>query len=228
MDRTTYNLLAPDVRTAARTTAREWADVIDAEDAEQEIWLLLLSRSDDLPQQIAALEKPARVSYLIEVGHQIGQQYRDDYELFSGNYVYGTRQVRKMLEQNALAGVDEGSGIPLWELPETEIKQLQRTDSMTVTERIDLLIGMQRLVRRNASYADLLVRAYLYDDFDRTNDGKALTRAVDALTKEMNRVHLGRKADYTEGPGIRQVVSNSKAQSMVSREWNADGSEGRR
>ena len=219
MDRTTYNLLAPDVRTAARTTAREWADVIDAEDAEQEIWLLLLSRSDDLPQQIAALEKPARVSYLIEVGHQIGQQYRDDYELFSGNYVYSVEQVRKMLKNDALAGVEDESGTPLWELPETEIKRLQRTDSMTVTERIDLFLGMRQLAKRNAAYADYIKCRYLDGDWSHIHPEK-MSRAIEALAKEMNRIHIARKAEYTEGPGTRKALSNAEAMKLTRNEYN--------
>lgn len=228
MDTTTYNTLAPDVKTAAKTIGREWTDVIDADDVEQEIWLLLLDRSDELPGEIAALDKPARVSYLTEVGHQIGMQYRDDYELFSGNYTYGTRQVRKMLENDALAGVEEESGIPLWELPETVIKQLQRTDTETVTERIDLMIGMKRLLKRNAAYVDIIKQAYLGTDFDRTNDGKQLTRAVDAVTKEMNRVHIAQIADYTEGPGTRKVLSNSQAQAATAKQYHGDRGEGRR
>ena len=36
MDNSTYELLSQDVKTAARTTGREWADVLDADDAEQE------------------------------------------------------------------------------------------------------------------------------------------------------------------------------------------------
>lgn len=229
MDTTTYNALEPDVKTAAKTVGREWVDVIDQDDAEQEIWLLLLDRSDDLPGEIAALEKPARVSYLTEVGHQIAQQYRDDFELFSGNYTYGTRQVRKMLENDALAGVSEESGVPLWELPETVIKQLNRSDTETVTERIDMFIGMSRLVKRNASYVDIITSAYLDRDFDRTKDGKALTRAVDALTKEMNRVHIARNADYTEGPGTRKAISNAKAQAITMKQYHGDNrGEGRR
>lgn len=220
MDTTTYNMLEPDVKTAAKTTAREWADVIDHDDAEQEIWLRILDAGQNTIDTIAGLDKPARVSVLTDIGHQIGMDYRDDYELFSGNYTYGTRQVRKMLENDALAGVEDESGVPIWELPESIIKQLERTDTETVTERIDLMIGMSRLLKRNASYVQLLRDVYLNGVTpDDGTERKNLTRAVDALTKEMNRVHIARKAEYTEGPGTRKVLTNAEAQKLTRNEY---------
>lgn len=215
MNDTTYNILQPDVRTAAKTTAREWADVIDADDAEQEIWFRILESSADYSEEIASLDKPARVRVLTEIGHQVALNYRDDFELFSGNHTYGTRQVRQMLGRDALAGVHEGSGVPIWELPQPIIKQLERTDTETVTERIDLFIGMHRLEERNARYVYVIVQAFVKDEWDRTNNGMELTRAVDALTREMNRTNRRRKAEYTDGPGTRRVISNAEAQKIT-------------
>jgi len=227
MDATTYALLEPDVKTAAKTIAREWADVIDIDDAEQEVWLRLLDAGPGVIDVVAGMEKPARVSVLTEIGHQIGMDYRDDFELFSGNWIYGTRDVRLMLDRDALAGVDEASGVPLWELPETVIQQINRTDTETVTERIDLLIGMKRLLRRNASYVDILRAQYLFGTPIHSHS-QELTRAVDALTKEMNRVHIARKAEYVDGPGSRSALSNSRSAAATAKQYHGDRGEGRR
>jgi len=131
-----------------------------------------------------------------------------------------------MLERDALGGAEDG--VPIWELPESVIKQIERTDTETVTERIDLFIAMGRLMQRNARYVDVVVRAFVTGDWDRSKDGKELTRAVDALTREMNNTHRRRVSEYREGPGTRKVVSNSAAQAMTARQWHGDNWEGRR
>lgn len=227
MDQKTYDILAPDVKTAARTAGREWADVLEADDAEQEIWLLLLDRSDGLPGEIAALEQPARVSYLTEVAHQIGVQSRDDYELFSGNYLYGTRAVREMLDRDALGGIagDVGVAIPTWEVPEALLEQLNRTDTETATERIDLGIGLKRLHKRNARYVAVIMAQFV-DNQPIHDHSQELTRAVDALTHEMNRTHRARVANYTEGPGSRKAISNEQAQKITRNDLARNGSKG--
>lgn len=191
MDNTTYELLKPDVVTAAKTAARGWPGIIDEDDAEQEIWLRLLEAGQSTLDKVAGMDRPLRVSSLSDIGHQIGARYRDDYELFSGNFRYGTQEVRKMLEDDALAGVHDGSVGPLWALPDTVIQQLTKTESMTVTERIDMMLGMKKLVNESAPYADMLVRVFVEGETGLDGSGrKELTRAVDALTRNMNRINL--------------------------------------
>lgn len=211
--------LMPDVQTAARTVAREWADVIDVDDAEQEIWFRLLELTPAKLEEVHALDKPIRIKLLTEIGHQVGMKYRDDFELFSGNYYYGTREVREMLDNDAIAGVEEGSIGPLWELPESVISQINKTDTETVTERIDLLLGMKSLARRNGWYEQVIVANYLTDDPVHAHS-QELTRAVDTLTREMNNVHRRRVAEYTEGPGTRAVLTNTQAQKLTRSDYS--------
>jgi len=206
--------MLPDIKRAARRVAREWADVIDADDAEQEIALRILDLTEPKVRELYELDRGLRISVLTEIGHQIGMKYRDDYELFSGNHRYGTREVRRMLENDALAGVEEEAGTPLWELPESVILQLQRTSTETVTERIDLFLGMKRLSERNSWYAQVLV-ANFRDGEPCHKHRIELTRAVDALTAEMNRIHRRRVAEYTEGPGTRPVISGEQARRIT-------------
>lgn len=194
MDATTYSLLEKDVKAAARVTGREWADVIDAEDAEQEIWMLLLSRSEELPGNIASLDKAARMSVLVEIGHQIGVQYRDDYELFSGKYVYGTRQVRELLEKTDFV----------------DIETFDNATDMSFTERTDLVSALARLKKRNARYVAVLGANFVQGEPIHSH-AQELTRAVDALTHEMNRTHKARRAEHLTGPGTRKITSNAQA-----------------
>jgi len=206
--------MLPDIKRAARQVAREWADVIDADDAEQEIVLRILELSETKVRELYDLDRALRVKVLAEVGHQVGMKYRDDYELFSGNHVYGTLDVRRMLENGALAGVEEEAGTPLWELPESVILQLRRTSTETVTERIDLFLGMKRLSERNSWYAQVIVANYLHGDPCHTHS-QELTRAVDALTREMNNCRRRRVAEYLEGPGSRTAISGEQARRIT-------------
>lgn len=188
MDNSTYELLSQDVKTAARTTGREWADVLDADDAEQEIWARLLDAGTNVWTEIAGMEKPARISVLNEIGHQIGMRYRDEYELFSGNYVYGTKEVRKLLD-----------GGNFLSLPD-------RSDTLTLSERTDLISALERLRKRNAHYVDILIKQFVEHDPIHTHS-QELTRAVDALTHEMNRVNRARQGEFVEGPGSRKAIA---------------------
>lgn len=213
-----------DVQSAARKVAREWADVITAEDAEQEIWLRILSSSNDYLSKIVELEKAARVAVLAQIGHQVGLKYRDDYELFSGNHRYGTYQVRELLDSGVLAGrVDEA--IPLWEMPESVVRQIERTDNETLTEMMDLFGGLKALYRRNPRYAEIIESEYganpsiePLDNADRVR----LTRAVDALTSAMNNAHRRSFAEYSEGPGSRKATSNEKSRAISQRQYSGD------
>jgi hypothetical protein len=220
-------LLHQEVKTAATTIGREWADVIDSDDAEQEIWLRLLGAGTN-PEtgieyvvEVAGWDIKVRTSVLKEIGHQIGMQYRDDYELFSGNYVYGTREVRDMLDRGVLDSENGDYGVPdvpIWEMPESVIEQISRTDTDTATERIDLFLGLKRLARRNSSYFIAIHNRYVLDlpiDNSTSTESNRLTRAVDSLAREMNGAHRKRVAEHIEGPGTRTVLTNVQAQKLT-------------
>src|SRR5690606_36305277 len=98
-----------------------------------------------------------------------------------------------------------------------DLRQLQRPDALTISAIIDLSLGLKQLFLKNSTYAANVVNRYAYGI--KPEDGKGrmdLTRSVDALTREMNSVSRRRKAEYTEGPGTREVVSNAKAHVMTS------------
>lgn len=201
--------IAVDVRAAAESTARQWSDIIDADDAEQEIWLRILESSEGYLEQVTGLEKRPRLALLKKIGHQIGMGYRNSYEVFSGNYFYGTKDVRDLLKTGILRDVVSET-IPLWELPISIIEQIERTDRETLSERIDLFDGLRALHNRNERYALIILGEYrLGCPVHKHN--KDLTRAIDSLTRFMNSSRRRRIADYEEGPGTRRVVSNAQA-----------------
>jgi hypothetical protein len=194
MDSTTYELLKPDVVTAAKTTARQWPGTIDEEDAEQEIWALLIEAPKSI-DVLSQMERPNRVSTLTLYGHRVAARYRDDYELFSGNYLYSTDYVRRLLDADIL--VFSGD----------------RPDKLTFSEWVDITEAFAKVQQRNAGYADLIARVFIQGEKLQSGaDRMQLTRAVDSLTKEMNRVHTSRVLNYTEGPGTRRVMSNTQAE----------------
>jgi hypothetical protein len=196
--------LNAEVRSAARYTAQKWADVIETDDAEQEIWLRLLE--NDYTDRVSDMEKPARATVLRKIGQQIASQYRDDYEVFSGQVTYSTDDVRLLL----------GAG-----LIDREREALD-THRETLSGWLDLHEGAQSLRDRNQSFAEIIWRRYVDGaELDATGR-KALTRAVDALTREMNRVNTRRYAGHAEGPGTRQVLTNATARVVTARQYAGD------
>lgn len=189
--------ILPDIKRAAARTAREWEDVISADDAEQEIALTLLA--DTYAQQVAEMEPGARADVLARIGMHIASRYRDDYDYFTGNFRYSTREVREILERGAL------------------YEERTRTD----TERLDLDEGIALLRKRNPRYAELIGRRYLTGE--QVAEKMALSRAVDLLTNCMNNVHRNRRAEYTEGPGTRKVISRESAAWITKSQYEGNG-----
>ncbi len=206
--------IRPDIAKAARSVAREWADVIDAEDAEQEIWLRILESSNGYLEEVAGLDQNARIELARMIGHQVAMKYRNDYEYFNGNYYYGTEEVRELLAHASLLNETE-EGMQPWEMPESVIRQIIRPESETVSEMVDLAQGLEKLSNRNPRYVDILLARYK-DHAPIHGHSEELTRAVDALTREMNNARRSLRAQYQDGPGTRKVMLNSAAQGITS------------
>lgn len=191
--------ILPDIKRAAARTAREWEGIISADDAEQEIALTLLA--DTYAQQVAEMEPGARADVLARIGMHIASRYRDDYDYFTGNFRYSTREVREILERGAL------------------YEERTRTD----TERLDLDEGVALLRKRNPRYAELIGRRYLKGEELGETEARIVRRAVDLLTNCMNNVHRNRRAEYTEGPGTRKIISREDAAWVTKSQYEGDG-----
>lgn len=177
-----------DIQRAARVTALEWPNVIDADDAEQEIVLLLLS--DAYAVTAAGLDEKARLRVLVKIGAQIASRYRGEYETFSGNVMYSTKEVRKLLDGGAL----------------TERGDRFDPGRADVQGSLADLSDDHRAILR-ARYAE---GAAPSDARSR----KQLQRAVDALTELMNRVRRKNTREHDDGPGSRKAISNEQARRL--------------
>jgi hypothetical protein len=117
-----------------------------------------------------------------------------------------------MLDDGILVSNDPDfhDGTPLWELPATVLGQLNRTDTESATSRIDVSLAMKNLVQSNSWYAHVIVGVFTeyHIEYAQERDltpaayRKEITRAVDALTKEMNRINQYRSDEF-EGIGRR-------------------------
>lgn len=216
-----YRTLEPDVKTAARTTAREWAAVTTADDAEQDIWVRLLESPGSV-DTLTEMDQPGRVKALTNIGRQIASGQRDDFGYFSGNYHYSSDEVREILDNGALESEriqsDHTAAMQnIWEYDWEIIKQFERTDTETATQRIDLALGLQGLRDAKSPYFAVIVNKFVHElDPDHR---KTLTRAIDSLTDEMNRVNTRRKFNY-EGVGGRRSMGNSTAQEVTGSEYD--------
>lgn len=170
-------ILSPMVKTVSRRTAAYWPGTISADDAEQEIWVRLMELTDHKLAALVESPRAGALSALQMIGMQIASNYRNDYEVFSGNYHYSTDEVRRLLDAGALS----------------------HGDPLTATERADMTTALDRLTPQ---YAEALVRRYVSgvtsQDFRSTS-----MRAVEALTREMNRSFRQAAADH-DGPALRK------------------------
>lgn len=224
--------IANEVAKAARAVSFEWPGVIDAEDLQQEIWVKLLE-SAEYVNQLNAMDGTQRYAALKLIGNQVASSYRADYALFSGNIHYGTAEVRSLLESGILAtfGVDlligdtvvaremYGSGV----LEDDSYAEMDGSFSRlyeawndketTLTEYLDITVGLTRLADKNRGHVNALIGAYAIGKFDRSTAAKRvfLQRAVDNLTACMNAAHRRRHVEYENGPGSRKSISNARA-----------------
>ncbi|WP_018687024.1 hypothetical protein [Actinokineospora enzanensis] len=181
-----------DVHRVAAEVAAGWSDLITADDLAQDMAVVLLER--DYVDRTAGLARGARRRALIRIARQLVSSLRDDYEVFTGNWHYCSQEVRELL----------GDGVLI-------------EQAVTLSaERLDVFDGLLSLNAVSPHYARIIAEVYLCNEpADSTNRRKALQRAVDALTRHMNRVYRERQADYDEGPGSREVLSNDQAQSQT-------------
>ena len=176
--------IMPLVRKAAQSVAAQWPGIVEADDVEQEIYVNLLGlKEEHLRRLVDEFDRDGLVKVFKErQGHQVAARYRNDFELFSGNYRYSGEEVRSLLESGALVFSDE----------------------LTATERVDLMAAMERLQETSPQYAEALFRRYAEGIPDRgKSDEHARLRAIRALTREMNR-NFNRETAEHEGPALRK------------------------
>lgn len=180
------------VSRAARIVWARWRDVIERDDIEQEIWVRALENQGALMNLLMDLDEHQQLNLLVLTGSRIAIQYRDDYAVFSGSFVYGSRDVRAMLTCGMLG------------------RTLADIDASTesLVEYIDL---HQAVYALSDTHWRTLSKVFLMKEPE--PDRKKITRAVDALTWAMNRI--GTNREHPDGPGSRPVISNAAARAAT-------------
>ncbi len=220
-------LLENEVRKAAKSVAHQWPGIVEQDDLEQGIFLRLLDSPGSVDKLLNEFDDRNRLNAIIQIGHQIAAQERTDYEVFSGNFRYSVNEVKRLLEDRALHN-DTPELDSNWSVAEDFVSKggdfsdtvLNKSSSET-----DLRRGMKRLRERNSKYAEVIERRYLRDEnIPESESGAraALTRALTALTTEMNRSFKQQGAARIDGPGSRKVVHRRASQVKSSQQY--DGS----
>jgi hypothetical protein len=167
------------VETAARGSARKWP-TLDWEDVRQDVWVYLMENAPEM-EKLLKEEDPS--TQLRRISGQRAAMAADVYEFFSGQYEYGTDEVRVLLEMGLITN----------------------REAATLTESTDLSTGMLMLQAKNLSQFDAIVDRYVHGipSPDKTA-AKVVERAVDGLTVLMNRVNTSSRYTDHQGPGARK------------------------
>lgn len=189
------------LRRAARSVSRKWEQVISEDELYSEMWLHLVETPASVVK-IHDMRPGQRDGVLTNIGHQIASRARDTYEHFSGQYSYSVDEVRKLLERGALAG-----HVASFEAPTADV--LRAAEGL------------------NARYHAAIVSRYIDGLVPASSSAaeKALERAVDSLTNQMNRNRNTDIYEYENGGGRRATMSNFKARSAINLDYLGENEE---
>lgn len=168
--------LIPDIKAASKTVAFKWPSVTTEDDMVGLITLRLLKTPASI-DKLVEMEVDKRRSSLARVGHQIASGERDDYEVFSGKYLYSVDDVKKLLSAGAIDGSD---------------------DSFRVTG-MDILNGMIALEKKNPGHSKAIVDRYANRIQPQGKNKMLLSRAIESLTVLMNRASMTKDYDFNNG-----------------------------
>jgi hypothetical protein len=202
---TSFTLFQQQVRKAAKTVAFQWPGVLDAEEAEQELWVQLMESPGSVAKLRDEFTDKTRVSALISMGHQIANKTFTANEIAAGNFRYSVNQVKDILKQSA------------------EREQNPEAKPVMRSALKDLEAGMNRLKGKNAGYAEAVIDRYRNGNVPARGAATVkLSRALTALTTNMNRAHKEQYMARPNGPGTRKAITNSAAQAISQIQYNGD------
>jgi hypothetical protein len=221
-----------EVTKAAKTVAFQWPGIVEADDLEQDITLHLLESPGSVEKLLRDFDDRQRLNAIIKIGHKIASEERTDYELFSGNFRYSVNEVKQILEDRVLHNESPELGSN-WSVADYTSSGGEFADTVNtkLATETDLRRGMDRLRKVNSGYAEVIDRRYLKDEVFAKEDEASrtrLSRALTALTTQMNRSYKQQFMERPDGPGSRSRMSRSAAQKASSSDWDGDAAEGRR
>lgn len=174
--------LKPAVEKVARQAERRWNEFMPADDIEQELWLFIMT-SQSVIDYLLQNNEALRVRALKRKADSICSNERMDYDHFTGNYSYVPKDVRRILENLT--------------------QERRNLDE----EQFDLDEGLKVLKRKYPKYHEAVINQfwYGYPVGNNESEKKLRQRAVDKLADLMNRKHLQRVSEYTEGHSARST-----------------------
>lgn len=183
--------LLPEIEAVSRAVSAKWSYTVDSEDLTQEAVVILLR--DRYAVRLLEMEYPARKYVLTKIAGRIAAQAATDYEYYSGNFTYSTDEVRSLLTRGALDA-------PGHEVLDGDYDDTNGGDPVAVaaveisTEGLDVRTCFARLPERQQG---LLIDRYVHGvTSPDATVRKALSRAVEVLTYEMNNAHRRAQQEY--------------------------------
>lgn len=181
------------VKKVARNVSYHWPGVVEPDDLEQLIWLFILERPST-QRHLGGLDEHSRYRALSKIGHELASKERASYDVFSGNFRYSVDEVKYVLSKGVL------------------IEDLTGWDEAVH----DLMEGLEVLVTRSPQYVDAITSRYADMEYPKGDAKVTLSRALTAVTDEMNKSNKRRHADE---PGMRKAVSNAAARAISSSQY---------
>lgn len=193
------------VKQVARNVARD-SRFVEIEDLEQELYLFVLQRGESLP-----LPQDANFSLKpLLTGHarMWAFRQRQAHFIISNQFSYRTSEVKKILSEVFDKSTWEGSS-------DSEESMEDRVASFS-----DVAWAIDRLEKKER---DLLISIFRDGNMP-SSTSKEYNGMQSAVIKLTNILNHYTRADEWEGPGRRTAMSNSSANSVLSREREGDRS----
>lgn len=181
-------IVLPDMKAAAGRVAKKWPQVTNQEDLFQDLVVHFLESPGSL-EKLAQLAPNKRLARLVAIGHERASAARDDLEQFSGQFTYSVDEVRKLAQRGAI------------------LKSVEAFHAASV----DLQESMATLKNNNKDYWGAIVDRYVNDTVPAQGaPAMVLSRALESLTKLMNRARASKRYEFTNGGRYRnnQVALN--------------------
>lgn len=176
--------------------AREFPG-IESEDVAQEV-IARIFENHNFPE---AFDPDYLYMAMYKEGKAYALKERYDYILSTSQYLYRPDEVRALLEEVYFQPSSQ-------DVPTAKDDRVS-ADISSGTVFASLLDIQEAWKKIPRNHSDILLRKYA--DGEAIEDTKAVTRAIDALTRAMN-IHINRSGDEHVGPGSRRAMSNAESQ----------------
>lgn len=191
------------IKKAASSVAYIWNGIVDAEDAEQMIYVRLLESPGSI-DKILAMDRPAQYRAIVGMGHQLASQERADYDHFKGSYRYSLDEVKRALNSGVL------------------VEEFDHFHEVV----FDLIEALVELEKRSPQYVTAILKRYADFEVPTANQAQQLLKnALPVLVNEMNKSNKRRFSNRLDGPGTRKPMRAEAAHYQSKRNWDDESAE---